>query len=187
MWETLARPQRVALTRFVGAEPIGQELPVLLDGFRDQRDIEFLLESLLIQSRPKRDKGQSYPPTVWRLRGPVHYPQKRWVLADIEFGEALRSRNLGGRLVRQRAVLKFIEYVPPDSMKVKRLPRRLTPKGKEKKVKADGRTLRRIAIKYYGTAKAARPLGKAQKPPIRDVTRKLPKGRVIRLPRIRLR
>lgn len=185
MWETVPRPQKRAAMRFVGADPIGQDIPILIDGFAAGESIQMLLDKLLWQQAPKDDGPDGmFPPTIWRVHGPIHFPQKRWVLADIEFGDALRDHQ--GRLVRQAATLKLMEYVRPDRIKVRKLPRRVKPR-KEKvgaMVATKNRTLRQLAVKYYGTAKAARPLGKAQNPPVRDVSKKL--SRKIKLVRITL-
>lgn len=185
MWEAVPRPQKRAAMRFVGADPIGQDIPILIDGFAQDRPIDHLLDGLLLQQQPKDGGFEGmYPPTIWRIQGPIHMPQKRWVVADIEFGDALRNEH--GRLVRQAATLKLMEYVRPDRIKVRKLPRRVKPR-KEKvgaMVATKNRTLRQLAVKYYGTAKAARPLGKAQNPPVRDVSKKL--SRKIKLVRITL-
>lgn len=185
MWETVPRPQRKAITRFVGADPIGQDIPILIDGFATRERIQSRLDALLVQQQPKAGGGELYPPTIWRIGGPIHFPQKRWVVADIEFGDALRSG--GGELRRQLAILKLLEYILEDGAKVRRRPRRIAPrglKGKQRVVSAKGRSLRQIAVKHYGTARAARPLGKAQRPPVRDVTRKLAQNRKIKLVRV---
>lgn len=185
MWEAVARPQRRAITRFVGADPIGQDIPILIDRFAEDRSIQHLLDGLLLQQQPK-DAGWEgmYPPTIWRIQGPIHFPEKRWVVADIEFGDALRSPHAG--LVRQAATLKLLEYVRPDQIKVRRRPKRIKPRKAKvgETIATKNRTLRQIAVKYYGTAKAAKPLGKAQKPPVRDVGKKL--SRKIKLVRITL-
>lgn len=186
MWEAVPRPQKRAAMRFVGADPIGQDIPILIDGFAQDRPIDHLLDGLLLQQQPKDGGFEGmYPPTIWRIQGPIHMPQKRWVVADIEFGDALRNEH--GRLVRQAATLKLMEYVRPDRVKVRKLPRKIKPRNVPTGtiMKEHGKvTLRQIAVKYYGTPKAARPLGKAQKPPIRDVRKKL--SRPIKLVRITL-
>lgn len=188
LWESVARPHRKSLTRYVGGDPIGQDVPVLIDGLSARRSIQTLLDGLLYWQTPQ-DPG--FTPTVWQVRGSIHFPQKRWVIADIEFGDSIRfvnPRRAFDDLLRQEVTLKLLEYVPAGSIKVKRVPLKLTPRhlGKKKKrvVAANGRSIRKIAVKHYGTQKAAKPLGLAQKPPIRDVTRKLSKKRKIRLPRL---
>lgn len=183
-WETVARPQRVALTRFVGNEPIGQTIPILLDGYRTDEDVLPKLNALLTQSRVRADRD--LPPTIWRIEGPIFYPSRRWIVAGIEFGETLRSPRANGSsaLTRQRATLSLLEYVPPDQIRVKRVRRRLKPKSKRARVLADGLSVRQLAVKYYGTSRldVAKALGKAQRPPIRDVKKKLGQKKQIRLP-----
>ena len=178
MWETVSRSQKVAITRFVGADPIGQDVPIFLDGFREDRSVQRHLNRLLRQSVPRNRDA----PTVWRIFGPIHYPKKLWVLADIEFGDAIRDPVRG--LVRQAATLKLLEYVPPDRIKVKRR-RTVEPIGKKNVYKSrKGDTLRSIARRKYGNGSLAKQLGKAQKKPIRDVGKRLEPGTKIRLPRL---
>jgi hypothetical protein len=186
-WETIARPQRVALTRFVGNDPIGQSIPILLDGYRTDSDVMPKLDALLSQSRVRADRD--LPPTVWRIDGPVFYPGRRWIVVGIEFGDTLRTPSGDSAvLTRQRAVLNLLEYVPPDQIRVRKIRRRMKPKSKKSRVLADGLSIRQLAVKYYGTSRldVARQLGKSQKPPIRDVRKKLGEKRQIRLPVIKI-
>jgi hypothetical protein len=64
----------------------------------------------------------------------------------------------------------------------------MKPKSKKSRVLADGLSIRQLAVKYYGTSRldVARQLGKSQKPPIRDVRKKLGEKRQIRLPVIKI-
>lgn len=193
-WETVSRPQRVALTRYVGNDPIGQSVPVLYDSFARSQDVEPRLQRLLLQSREKG--GDNRVPTVWRLDGPIFYPEKRWVVSGLEFGEILRAPRPAPILtpgppaivVRQRLTISFLEYIDPDQIRVKRVKRTYRPKGKKRKIKANGRSIKAIAAEFYGTSEiaVARALGKAQKPPIRDIKKKLGKDREIRLPNLRV-
>jgi len=187
-WETVARPQRVAITRYTGNDPIGQSVPILLDAYARSGNVEPRLQGLLRQSQ-----GQSgAAPTVWKLDGPIFYPEKRWIVSGIEFGETLRvplpfqsaAGIAASALTRQRATISFLEYVRPDQIRVRRVKRTYKPKGKKKQVEAKGQSIKQLTAEYYGTSeiRVARALGKAQKPPIRDVKKKLGKKKKIRLP-----
>lgn len=181
-WESVSRPQRVAITRFTGTDPLGQDIPILIEsqGGLNGLSIEGRIQDLIYNARAKSD---GYPSTVYRMQGPVWYTEKRWIIADIEWGEQVRA--IYGWPVRQRATLKMLEFVNPDAIKVRKRPIRVVykPKGKKRRIKANGKqNLRQIAKEYYGTAKVAKELGKRQKPPIRDVKKKLKKGLKIRLP-----
>lgn len=183
-WETVSRPQRVALTRWTGNDPIGQDVPILLDGYAGGVDVEPKLQELLKRSRVR--PGAGLPPAVWRLRGPIFYPEKKWIVSGIQFGEILRTPRgeNSAALTRQRATISFLEYIDPDQIRIKKIKRRLKPKGKKNSILADGKSIRQIAVEYYGTGEivVARALGKAQDPPIRDVKKELGKKRKIRLP-----
>lgn len=187
MWETISRSRKVAITRFVGASPIGQDIPIFLDRFRADPGARVWLRDKSIQAQLNKLLRQSVPrgghaPTVWRIKGPIHYPRKRWIIADIEFGDSIRDPING--LVRQAATLKLMEYVPPDRIKVKRR-KTVAPEGKKNVYKSrKGDTLRSIARQKYGDGSLAKQLGKAQKKPIRDVGKRLEPGTKIRLPRL---
>lgn len=178
-WETVSRPKRAALTRYVGRDPITQDVPLLIDGFAAERNIQGLVDAWLYWQTLT---GPDNHPTVWKVHGPIHYPRKRWVIADIQFGDALRDAR--GELVRQEVTLKLMEFVTGDRLRVRRKPLKLKPR-KEKvgaKVATKGLNCRQLAKKYYGTVKAAKPLGAAQKPPVKDMRKKL--HRKIKLVRI---
>jgi nucleoid-associated protein YgaU len=178
MWETVSRSQKVAMTRFVGGDPVGQDVPIFLDGFRDDRSVQRELNRLLRQSIPDRQGA----PTIWRITGPIHFPAKLWILADIEFGDAIRDPKKG--LVRQQATLKLLEYVPPDQIKIRRR-RTITPRGKKRfYTSRSGDTLRAVARRFYGDGSLAKQLGKLQEKPIRDMGKRLDPGTKIRLPRL---
>jgi hypothetical protein len=183
-WESVARPQRIAITRFTGNEPIGQDVPVFLDGYADGRNVEPQLQRLLRESRAT-NTGE--PPTVWKLSGPIYYPEKEWIVSAIAFGDTLRTPsadNQNAVLTRQRATISFLEYVRPDQIRVKRIKRTYKPKGKKKRIEAKGRSIKQITVEFYGTSEGlvAKALGKKQRPPVRDVKKKLGKKRKIRLP-----
>lgn len=187
-WESVARPQRIAITRFTGNEPIGQDIPVFLDGYAGGRNIEPELQRLLRESRAT---NAGDPPTVWRLSGPVYYPEKQWIISGIAFGDTLRTPspdNQTAILTRQRATISFLEYVRPDQIRVKRVKRTYKPKGKKKRIEAKERSIKQITAEFYGTSEilVAKALGKAQRPPVRDVKKKLKKGRKVRLPVLRV-
>lgn len=178
-WETVSRPRRPSLTRYVGRGPIMQDVPVLIDGFRAERSIQMLMDAWLYWQTLS---GPDSHPTIWKVDGPIHYPRKRWVISNITFEDAIRDQQ--GELVRQAVTLSLMEFVAGDRLRVRRKPLKLKPR-KEKvgaKVPTKGLTMRQLARKYYGTVKAAKPLGAAQKPPVKDMRKKL--HRKIKLVRV---
>lgn len=180
-WETVARPHRVGLTRYVGRSPLVQDVPILIDGFAGDGRVNLTLEILLdavVTARTDRE------PTVWRVQGPIHYPDRRWVIGDIQMGDALRSE--AGLLVRQELSVSLMEWVAGDKLTVRRKPLKLKPRKRKvgAKISANGKTLRQLAKQHYGNVKAAKPLGLAQKPPVKDLGKKL--HRKIKLVRVRI-
>lgn len=108
-WEVRERVRRKGMTTYVGKPPFQQDVPVLLDGYRENRSVERTLEQLL-------KLGDD---VVFKAYGPIYYPGKNFVFGeDPEFGtgpaECARSRD--GTLVRQALTLKLMEYVPATAV-----------------------------------------------------------------------
>lgn len=104
--EVVPRNQRKGMTSFVGTEPFQQDVPVLLDGYRENRSVERALEQLLSLG------GNA----VFKAYGPIHREGIDYVFGeDPEFGtepgkEVIRAQD--GTLLRQALTLKLMEYVP---------------------------------------------------------------------------
>jgi hypothetical protein len=106
--ETISRVRRKAMTSFTGLQPFAQDVPVMLDGYRENRSIERQLDRLL-------EFGGS---TRFHAYGPIHREGDVYVFGEEpEFGttpgpDVIRAED--GTLLRQRLVLKLEEYVPAD-------------------------------------------------------------------------
>jgi len=105
--EVVDRVRRKSMTSFVGVEPFAQDVPVMLDGFRENRTIQRQLDKLL-------EFGGS---TRFRAYGPIHGEGLVYIFGDEpEFDTTPSSgviRAEDGALLRQRLVLKLQEYVAP--------------------------------------------------------------------------
>lgn len=102
-YETVPRVRRKAMTAFSGLEPFSQDVPVMLDGFREGRSIERQLEKL----------EEFGGPTKFHAYGPIHRAGDVYVFGeDPEYGEAIRDED--GTLLRQRLTLKLMEFVSAD-------------------------------------------------------------------------
>ncbi|HEY6731903.1 MAG TPA: hypothetical protein VI039_12885 [Solirubrobacterales bacterium] len=105
--ETVDRVRRKSLTSFVGVEPFAQDVPVLLDGYRENRSIQRQLDKLL------EFGGQ----TRFRAFGPIHNEGLVYIFGDEPDFDSTPSTGViraeDGTLLKQRLVLKLQEYVAP--------------------------------------------------------------------------
>lgn len=143
-WIIEPRPRRVGMTVWEGREPYKMEVPVLFDGFADDRSVESSIAKLN-QMQMGRDLIQ--PPTV-TIEGSVPVKGIKWVIENIEWGDNVYWD--GEIRTRQDAVVALIQYVPETRVKINRDPRTRATVYTVKK----GDTLRIIAKRptVYGDA-----------------------------------
>lgn len=176
-WSEVSRRGRRPMTDFTGPASVKMDIPLLLDGFRADRNVQPLLDRLIALA-------QGEPPPVVQLTGrfPIAVEGRRWVVTNITFGNTERNRQ--GDLVRQEATVQVMEYVALDSVQFKRIPKKAVIVGSFREVyrTKQGDTLNKIAVKLYnGNRKKAKAIGKANG--IRDVNKKLKAGRTLTIPR----
>lgn len=168
-YETVSRVRKKAMTAFKGLEPFQQDVPVMLDGFREDRSIERQLERL-------EEFGGS---TRFHAYGPIHREGDVYVFGDEpEYGDAIRAED--GTLVRQRLTLKLMEFVAADvaGRRVSR-GRELGPSRPVAYTTVEGDYLALIAHKLYHDESRWQEIGRKNK--IRDPYRVLPVGRTLTL------
>ncbi len=169
-YETVSRVRRKAMTAFSGLEPFQQDVPVMLDGFREDRSIERQLERL-------EEFGGS---TRFHAYGPIHREGDVYVFGDEpEYGDAIRAED--GTLVRQRLTLKLMEFVAAD-IAGRRVGRGRTDVGPGRPVAyttVAGDTAGKIAHKLYHDWTRWKEFG--PKNGIKDPHKVLPAGRTLTL------
>jgi hypothetical protein len=102
-YETVPRIRKKGMTAFVGTPPFAQDVPVFLDGYRENRSIQREHDLLL-------SLGGS---SVFWAYGPIDRPGLRYVFGDEpEFGETIKAED--GTLLRRAITLKLEEWVPTD-------------------------------------------------------------------------
>ena len=171
-WEDVPRVNRRAMTSFQGLPTFQQDVPIMLDGYREGRSVERPLEEVL-------DLGGN---SIFTATGPIFESGSRFVFGDEpEFGEMIR--NTVGALLRVRLVLKLKRYAPADEVG-----RRVRPKrGLEDAVPLSyttpgGESLWEITAKFYGVFEASANWKRIGK--LNGITvpyRVLPEGRTIKL------
>jgi hypothetical protein len=101
--EVVNRIGQPAATAFEGVQPFQQDVPILLDGFRENHGVQRQVDTVLSLG------GE----TIFWADGPIFEPGKRYIFGDEpEFGEMLRDGD--GTLLRCRLTLKLMRYVPAD-------------------------------------------------------------------------
>jgi len=113
-WETVARPQQTAMTIWNGGPALGVELPLMLDGWADQRSQEPALRKLLAVWGGDDES----PPGIVQVTG-VPLPRDRWVIENLELADG-EIRRADGALVRQPLTLTLREYVPPTYLQLRK-------------------------------------------------------------------
>lgn len=172
-YETVNRVRRVGMTAFVGTQPFAQDVPVMLDGFGENRSIERQLERL-------EEFGGA---TIFRAFGPIHRPSNesglRYIFGDEpEFGEAIRAED--GTLIRQRLTLKLEQFVSADQAGKKQEPK--IGVGKAIPLTCTtrkGDTLEKIAFRLYHDASRWKEIAKLNG--LHGAHRVLPPGKELRL------
>jgi LysM domain len=117
-WNITPRPRQVGMVTFDGVEPITLEFQLVWDGIlgsgRHRRPREHVqsiepdIRDLLAVVRGDKESD----PGICRVEGIPSLPTKRWVISNVEFGDAIRRES---DMHRTRLMLTFtmIEYVPP--------------------------------------------------------------------------
>lgn len=169
-WEEVQRIERRAMTSFTGLPAFQQDVPIMLDGWREDRSIERQLEEL------EKLGGN----VVFRAIGPIFRSGSKFVFGDEpEYGEMIRASDES--LLRVRMVLKLMEHVTPNLAGHK--PRQVRPSmgvPLEYTVHGDEDTLAKIAYALYHDRSKAIVIGRLNK--ITDVHKKLKLGRKLKLP-----
>lgn len=170
-WEEVQRIERRSLTSFQGLPAFQQDVPIMLDGWAEDRSIERQLEEV------EKLAGN----VVFRAIGPIFRSGSRFVFGDEpEYGEMIRASD--ETLLRVRMTLKLMEYVAPNLAGRKPKPKHGLDMGVplEYTVHGGDRTLAKIAYDLYHDRSRAIVIGRLNG--ITDVHKKLKIGRKLKLP-----
>lgn len=106
-WTVTARPRRVGTTDWQGWEPVTLVVPIVFDGFLDDRSVEHDVGTLETYCRSA--PGGVQPPVV-TVSGPVPGTDLRWCVTSIDWG--VEDRRDDGQRIRAYATVNLMEYVP---------------------------------------------------------------------------
>lgn len=173
-WQLVDVVQGRAVTDWQGSEPLQLDVPVLLDGYADgeSRERDF---RRLIRLGYSHD-GQKRPP-IFHVSGPIPGAPGRFILNGTPSPDDQIRRERDGALMRWIGTIPLMAYSSGGRLRPER--ERQNP---NVYVTKKGQTLRDVAkAVYHGhVSEWARLIGKENG--IRDVRRKLPAGKRLRLP-----
>lgn len=192
-----ARAQRKPLTTYEGSALVRLDVPVLLDstnayqdpnGLNYRQDVWPLVERILALTRPK-ERG-ALPPD-FTVKGQIPFSglrcQMEWPEFVVDDAKASPWVLDDGRTIRQALVLKLVEFIDPDPLRVGSTQTHNEGTGViggadpvATEIQRQGETLVQVAARVYGTPALAVEIGRQNG--IRDITKKLDKGRTITLP-----
>jgi hypothetical protein len=166
-WEVVQRPKRKGFINWAGKDPISMDLPIVLDGFKDNKSVEHSIatfEHFLRDQVGVRDE----PPVIQVTGMPIPHQGKLWVVNGLGFGtEEIRRRSDGHR-VRCALTVSLLEHITPDLFGTKKShAKQAQDRQKQNKTKSGGEhwttsssghtyvvkkgdTLRKIAKKELG-------------------------------------
>jgi hypothetical protein len=194
-WQVKARARNRGFTLWQGNDPMSIDIPILYDYFSDEephggRKCEAEIRQLEIMA----GVGMKEPPLIYfDSGGAVPYdvqdaPKTDWVIDDIQWGDVIR--NTYGNRVRQAAVVKVMQFIDNNDLKISaakhrrnrnRPPRHRDKPGAKHKIYTvkRGDTLQKIANHQLGDRKRWHEIARLNG--IRDGIRLVP-GQKIRLP-----
>jgi hypothetical protein len=142
-WDEVVRPRRSPITTWRGSPGLKMTLPILLNGWAQNRSVEREIAQLEQMARPTASDGD--PPRI-RLEATgsaIPYLRRRWVISSLAFGDALMNND--GNRVRQQVTLSLLEYVYDVVLAERSAANRRRKKKAAPKVKPGARAKRVIA------------------------------------------
>jgi len=124
-WEIVPRPRRVALTQWTGREPLQMEVPIVLDGWKQNDSVEYDCTKLERMALPYVKE----PPAVKLVGTAVPHNDLDWIIQDIQWGDAMKMTN--GDRARQEAVLIVISKIDIDKVRLTAAAKTRAKKGRK--------------------------------------------------------
>ena len=178
-WDTVARPKRVAVTRFAGRNPLRQDIAILFDGLLDRTSQEGKIEKLY---------RMSTQPSVVHVSGHALRTDLDWVFngtMDWDDTDVIWD-TLGKERVRlrQAVTVHLIEYVPDTVIETPAAPKVTKNKPKHHVPASKGMTLKAITIMEYGDPDKWRIIKNANFPVLVAATPRtvVPAGTILKIP-----
>ena len=179
-WETVARPKRIALTRYAGRNPWRQDIAILFDGLIQNESQEGKINKLMrmsTQSSIIHLEGHALRTDLdWVFNGSIDWDDK-----DVIWEKLGKDRVR----LRQAAVVHLIQFIPDDVIETPAAPKtQKNNKPKHHIPASKGMTLKRITIIEYGNPDKWRIIRDANFPILVAATPRtvVPAGVTLRIP-----
>lgn len=113
-WSVVSREKQVGMTEWTGYEPYTMDIPIVFDGFVEDKSVEGSISSLYWFMRAP--VGPRHEPAVLTVSGPIPLTSLRWVINNITPSTTADDeiRNDHGLRVRFTATVTLLEHVPGD-------------------------------------------------------------------------
>ena len=125
-WEITGRPKQIGMTTWEGVDPVELQFQMVWDGIvhigrrrrrprRQDLSVEPNIRDLMNVVRGDGESG----PGVIRIEGIPSLIARRWVITNIEFGDAIRRPE---DMHRTRLLMDWtvLEYVPPHFERIRK-------------------------------------------------------------------
>jgi hypothetical protein len=184
-YEEQPRPGRSALTVYTGDALVKLDVPILLEGWRERRDVMPTVEKILSIASGGTKPGT--PPPDFKATGPFPYSGMRFQMELPEYGEGWGRSGNGpsGTLHRLAMTLKLVQFEDPDTLDVRK--RRYhaavgdaSVAGGNVTVTKGGESLLHVSNRVYGDTTHAKEIGDLNG--IRDIRKPLKAGTKLNLP-----
>jgi hypothetical protein len=169
-YASTARTARRAATTYRGVDVAGMTIPILLDGWIEQRAVSADRRVLEGMASPSGLNDVTPPQPVF-ITGTVPTPNRWWVIQTLTVGDNIKLRATDGVCLRQDYVLTVIQ-APVEAI--------ILTNGKRYTVRK-GDTLTSIAARQLGKASRWKEIKTDKGKSIRD-PKSVKAGQIVRLP-----
>lgn len=114
-WKTVNRPKRQSIVLYDGSDPYRMEVPIIIDGWKDELGIEYLIARINQLRMPAGDRS---PSTKLRITGAVPVKGATWVVENLDWGDNVIWHAQGEKSwrYRQDGVLHLLQFVPEQAL-----------------------------------------------------------------------
>ena len=111
-YNVVERPRRTSMVQWVGNDPYRMDVPIMIDGWADERSVERDVASINQMFQSPADLA---PPRTVLIDGAVPVKGAKWIIESIDWGDRtiwVADSRGGGYRQRQDATLHLLQLVP---------------------------------------------------------------------------
>lgn len=116
----IERPRRVSIVQWAGDDPYKMDVPILLDGWSSNTNIENDIARI---NQMRRSPGDLVPPVTLLIDGALPVHGARWVVEDLTWGGLViwkTDKQGNGFRVRQDCLVHLLQYSTENTLSVKK-------------------------------------------------------------------